>query len=311
MKGQDPGFAFKIFDKLVYSTVKKRLGLDQAVELVSGAAPLQRKTRDFFFNLNMFINNIFGMSETSGPMTGILKDDFPKYDLESAGVALPGSGISVVGVDPKSGTGELCFSGRNIFMGYLHNEEATKEAIDNQRRVHSGDEGKVDERGVMFITGRFKELIVTAGGENVAPVPIELDIKSELPFLSNVNLIGDQMKFVSALVTFKVTSPPMETPNHELLPEAIEELEKLGIKKVKTVEQAMASDKVKQAIQRGIDAANKKVVSNAAKVKAWFIAPDDFSVAGGELTPTMKVKRKVVTTKYADQIAKIYSNPAL
>lgn len=311
MKGEEPGIVFRLFEKLVFKTVKEKLGLDQAVELLSGAAPLQKKTREFFFSMNMFINNIFGMSETSGPMTGILPQDYAKYDLDSAGLAIPGSEVIVVRQDEKTGTGELCFRGRNVFMGYLKNEIATREAIDSQGRVHSGDEGKLDQRGVMSITGRFKELLVTAGGENVAPVPIELDIKSELPFLSNVTLIGDHMKFVSAIITFKVTSTPLALPNHDLLPEAIEQLENKGIKKVKTVEQAIANEKVKKLIQKGIDAVNKRVVSNAAKVKSWFAVPDDFSVAGGELTPTMKVKRKVVTTKYSEQISKLYSNPGM
>lgn len=311
MNYKEPGFGFKFFNFLVYSRVKARLGLDQAFECASGAAPIQKKTRDFFYNLNIFINNVFGMSETSAPMTGIFDDTTHLYDVNSAGVAIPGGEIFVHKTDPKSETGELCFRGRNIFMGYLKNEIATRETIDNEKRIHSGDEGKVDERGVMFITGRLKELIVTAGGENVAPVPIEMDIKAELPFLSNVMLIGDQKKFISALVTFKVTSPPTEAPNKEILFEAMEEMEKFGVKGVKTVEQAMANEKLKKIIQNGIDAANKKVVSNAARVKAWFIVADDFSVPGGEFTPTMKVKRKAVTQKYAAEINQIYSKQDL
>lgn len=311
MRGETPGIAFKIFERLVYSTVRARLGLDQAIQLTSGAAPLPRKTRDFFFGLNMFINNIYGMSETAGPMTGTLDRDFPHYNLDSAGFALPGSEIDILRTEPNTDTGELCFRGRNIFMGYLKNEESTRETIDSHRRVHSGDEGKLDKNGAMMITGRFKELLVTAGGENIAPVPIELNIKAELPFLSNIMAIGDHMKFVSALLTFKVTSPPTELPNHKLLPEAIEELEKHGIKGITTVQQAMESEKIKKVIQKAIDAVNKKAVSNASRIKDWFIVPDDFSVAGGELTATMKVRRKIVTNKYAEQISKIYSKPEM
>ena len=311
MKNQSTGLGFKFFEKLVFNRVKSQLGLDQAIRLFSGAAPLPKKTADFFFDLNLFINNVFGMSETAGPMTGMMKENFPFYDLKSAGVALPGSEAILVNVDPKTETGELCFRGRNIFMGYLKNEQATRDTIDSQRRVHSGDEGKINENGIVFITGRFKELLVTAGGENIAPVPIEANVREELPFISNVLAIGDHKKFVSAILTFKVTSAPNEPPNRELLPEAVEDLENRGVKGIKTVEEAIKSTAIAKLIQAGIDAANKKAVSNAAKIKSWFLVPDDFSVAGGEFTPTMKVKRKTVTDKYISQINDIYSRQEL
>jgi long-chain-fatty-acid--CoA ligase ACSBG len=311
MKGENTGFGFKFFEKLVFNRVKSQLGLDHAIRLFSGAAPMPKKTADFFFSLNMFINNVFGMSETSGPMTGLQKENFQHYDLKSAGVALPGSEALIVKGDANSECGELCFRGRNIFMGYLKNEIATREAIDSQRRVHSGDEGKINENGIVFITGRIKELLVTAAGENVAPVPIEANVREELPFISNVMLIGDHKKFVSALFTFKVTSAPNEPPNYDLLPEAIEELEKRGVKGLKTVHEAIKSPAVAKLIQAGIDAANKKAISNAARIKGWFLVPNDFSVPGGEFTPTMKVKRKVVTEKYAKEINEIYSRQDL
>lgn len=214
MKGQSPPITYKVFDKLVYSKVREQLGLDRCVKLFSGAAPLPHHTAEFFFNLGMFVNNTFGMSETSAPMTTTLKDSHPYYDLKSAGKTLDGCETIVLKTDPNVETGELCFRGRNIFMGYIHNEKATRETIDNERRVHSGDEGKVNKHGIMFITGRIKELLVTAGGENVAPVVIEVNIKQELPFLSNVMVIGDAQKYVAALLTFRVTSVAAELPNH-------------------------------------------------------------------------------------------------
>lgn len=311
MKNQSPPFMFNVMEKIVFNKVKQNLGLDQTVKFFSGAAPLPLKTRQFFFNMNVFLNNTFGMSETSGPMTSMLKEDHPNYDLKSAGRPLPGTECVVIKTDPKSEAGELCFRGRNIFMGYLKNEQATRECIDNQRRVHSGDEGTLSKTNMMTITGRLKELLVTAGGENVAPVPIEAAVKEELPFISNVMCIGDQMKYISAILTFKVTSNASETPNHQLLPEAIESLQKLGIKGVTTVHDAMVNKDVLKAIQAGIDRANKKAVSNAAKIKAWVLVPDDFSIPGGEFTPTLKVKRSVVLKKYANKVTEIYSKPEL
>lgn len=311
MKGKEPPFMFKVIEKLVINKVKQNLGFDKVVKFFSGAAPLPVKTRQFFFEMNMFINNTFGMSETSGPMTSLFREHYAVYDMKHAGRAMDGTEISIMKTDPKAEAGELCFRGRNIFMGYLKNEKATMETIDNQRRVHSGDEGKVNEHGCMYITGRIKELLVTGGGENVAPVPIENNIKEELPFLSNVMLIGDQMKFISALLTFRVTTNAMEQPGNELQPEAIDYLAKVGIKGVKTVDQVINNPEVHKVIQAGIDRANKKAVSNAAKVKAWFIAKDDFTIVNGEFTPTLKVKRNVVTKKYAEKITEIYSKQDL
>ena len=251
------------------------------------------------------------MSETSGPMTSLLKHQYAVYDLRSAGVPIGGTEGIVLKTDPKSDSGELCFRGRNIFMGYLKNERATKETIDNSKRVHSGDEGLFTKDGLMLITGRIKELIVTAAGENVAPVIIETYVKEELPFLSNVMAIGDQMKYISAILTFKVESPPSEQPSRKLSVECREELEKLGVKGLVTVEDAAGNVQVQELIKKGIDRANKKAVSNAAKIKSWIIIPDDFSIPGNELTPTLKLKRNIVVKKYAQQITDLYSRPEL
>lgn len=311
MKGQSTSLGFKIMEKLVLNKVKQNLGLDQAIMIVSGAAPISNKTRQFFFDHNMFINNTFGMSETTAPMTTMLRENYPIYDLKSAGHGLPGTEITVVKTDPNSECGELCFRGRNIFMGYLKNDQATRETIDSQKRVHSGDEGKVSKEGLLYITGRIKELLVTAGGENIAPVIIENNLREQLPFMSNIMVIGDHQKFVSALMTFKVTTNASEIPNHELAPDVVDELAKHGIKGVKTVQQAIANKDIAKVIQQGIERANKKAVSNAAKIKGWFLVADDFSIPGGEFTPTLKVKRKVVTNKYAKEITEIYSKPEL
>ena len=153
--------------------------------------------------------------------------------------------------DPKSQYGELCFRGRNIFMGYLKNEQATRDCLDSCRRVHSGDEGYLTKDGVMHITGRLKELLVTAGGENVAPVIIEMNVKEELPFVSNVMALGDHRKYVAAMISFKVTSQASETPNRILLPEVIEYLESQGIKGMKTVEEVINNPEVKKLVQAG------------------------------------------------------------
>lgn len=254
MKGRDPPIMYKVFDKLVYSKVKQNLGLDQCIRFFSGAAPLPLKTRQFFFNLGIFLNNTFGMSETTAPMTTLFSESYPLYDLSSAGLAIPGSEVSVLRSDPKSQHGELCFRGRNIFMGYLKNEQATRECLDNSRRVHSGDEGFVTKEGVMHITGRLKEILVTAGGENVAPVIIEMCVKEELPFISNIMALGDHRKYIAAMISLKVSSQASESPNRILLPEAIEYLESQGIKGLKTVDEAVHNPEVRELVQAGSSA---------------------------------------------------------
>ena len=311
MKGKSVSYGFQLMNKLVYSKVKEAIGLDQAVKLFSGAAPLPLSTRQFFFSLNMFINNTFGMSETTAPMTTTLQPSFPDYDLRSAGKTIPGSETTVLITEPNSNKGELCFRGRNIFMGYLKNPKATKETVDSKRRVHSGDEGTISPNGTVTITGRLKEIIMTSGGENVAPVPIEEQIKKHLPFISNALVIGDQRKYIAAMLAFKVNMLPTGKPTQDLAPEALAEFEKFGIKGVATVGQAAENPLVKKAIQSGIDKTNQVAVSSAAKVKDWFVIPEDFSVAGGEFTPTMKLKRSEIVKKHIQQITQVYSKQSL
>ena len=229
MKGQATGAKFWLFNKLVFNTVKKKIGLDDCQYVMSGAAPLSRKTHEFFFSLNIFINNTFGMSETAGPMCLLYPEDYPSYNLKSASQPIKGSHVFI------EKNGEACFFGRNIFMGYLKNDQATLEALDEKRHLHSGDIAEFDDKGNMVITGRIKEIMVTAGGENIAPIIIENYVREEVPFCSQAMVIGDQKKFVSCLLTFRVNSDPSEAPSHDLHPECINIMAKLGITGLKTV----------------------------------------------------------------------------
>jgi len=186
-----------------------------------GAAPLPLKTREFFFSINIFLNGIYGMSETSAPMTATLETHKADYNLRACGMPLPGGEVVIENPDAE-GNGEICFRARNNFMGYLKNEKATMETIDKKRYVHSGDLGRFDKPGNLLITGRLKEIIVTAGGENVAPILIEENIKLKLPFVSNAMVVGEGRKFLICLLTLKTLSMPNELPVYQLAPEVVD-----------------------------------------------------------------------------------------
>ncbi len=122
--------------------------------------------------------------------------------MKSCGHSIPGTEIRIFNPD-KDGNGEICYRGRHVFKGYYKNESATRETLDAEGYLHSGDVGKLDSKGNLSITGRIKELLITAGGENVAPVLIEEEIKKELPFISNAMVVGDNRKFLATLLTLK------------------------------------------------------------------------------------------------------------
>lgn len=189
--------------------------------------------------------------------------------------------------------------GRNIMMGYLKNEQATRDSIDAQGYMHSGDRGKIDADGFLRITGRIKELIITAGGENVAPVPIEDNFKLECPACSNIMMLGEQQRFMAALITFKVdVDPKSGVPSKILTAEAKNAFKTNVGMDFKTTDEAIAEPKVAEYIKRCIEATNKKAVSRAAHMRKFKLLSEDFSIPGGELTPTLKLKRRVTEKKY-------------
>jgi long-chain-fatty-acid--CoA ligase ACSBG len=183
-------------------------------------------------------------------------------------------------------------------MGYLKNEKATAEVMTEDGYFKSGDRGRIDNGRFLKITGRIKELIITAGGENVAPVPIEDTFKLNCPACSNIMLVGENQRFMAALITFKVDID-MKTgsPSTALMPETVKYFKDNGID-CKTSEEACQSQKVFELMQKCAAATNKQLVSKAAHIKKFKLVPIDFSIPGGELTPTMKLKRRVTENKY-------------
>ncbi|TRY71790.1 hypothetical protein TCAL_01059 [Tigriopus californicus] len=295
---------YRVGQKVVYKKVRQALGLDQCIGLFSAAAPLGIETIKYFLSLDMPIVELYGMSETTGPHT---LSTLTQRRLGSVGKTLE-SCKSRVSEPSEDGEGEMCMWGRNIMMGYLDREDKTQEDIDPEGWMHSGDLATIDDDGFVFITGRIKELLITAGGENVAPVPIEDLIKRELPIISNAILIGDKKKFLAVFLTIKTEMDHnTDIPKKELAPTSIAWCEALG-RKCSTIEDILEGPDpiIMAAIQAGIDRANAHAVSNAARVQRWTILPLDLTISGGELGPTMKLKRFAFNKKFDRAIERLY-----
>uniref|UniRef100_A0AAY4EHA0 Long-chain-fatty-acid--CoA ligase ACSBG1 n=1 Tax=Denticeps clupeoides TaxID=299321 RepID=A0AAY4EHA0_9TELE len=274
-------FLFALADGLVLEKLRAELGFTCCSKFFSGAAPIGSETLQFFLGLNIQLYEAYGMSETSGPH---FMSNPKVHKLTSCGKVVPGCKFKLANVD-KDGIGEVCFWGRDIFMGFLNMEDKTKEALDEDGWLHSGDLGKSDEEGFLYITGRIKELIITAGGENVPPLPIEDAVKKQVPIISNAMLIGDKRKFLSMLLTLKcTTSTETMEPTDDLSSEAVEYCKQLGSQATKVSDITGEKDKaVYQAIQEGIDRVNSRAISNAQRIQKWTILGRDFSISGGEL----------------------------
>lgn len=296
-------WGFMLANNLVFKKVRSALGLDRCRACFTGAAPITKETLEYFMSLNIPLFELYGMSESTGPHTISWLD---AYKIMSCGRTVTGSKTKLDKPD-EDGNGEICFWGRHVFMGYLNMPEKTEEALDQEGWLHSGDLGKHDKKDFLFITGRIKELIITAGGENIPPVPIEDAVKAETAIISNAMLIGDKLKFLSMLLTLKCTVDDNGEPTDDLTPEAVEFCQKHGVKATKASEIIANNEPaIYKAIQEGVERVNATSASNAQKVQKWVLLDRDFSISGGELGPTMKLKRSVVVKMYQDKIDQLY-----
>ncbi|XP_069482545.1 long-chain-fatty-acid--CoA ligase ACSBG2-like [Ambystoma mexicanum] len=297
-------WSYSLANYLVLRKVHARLGLDRCLRYQTGSAPISKDTLEYFMALNLPIMQLYGLSENNGPHTISMLSDFR---LTSCGKTLTGCKTTIHMPD-KDGNGEVCLWGRHLFMGYLNMEEKTMEALDEEGWLHTGDIGKFDKDGFLYITGRIKELVITAGGENIPPVPIEEALKKEVPIISNAVLIGDKRKFLSMLITLKCTVDPITLePKDELAPDVIQFCQQLGSRATRVSDVIRSKDPViYKAIQEGLDRVNQRAVSRAQKVQKWTILEKDFTVDGGELSPTMKLKRFTILSLYEKVIDELY-----
>lgn len=304
--GQSTPWGWWLANHIVFSKVHQALGLDRCVHCASGAAPISKSTLEYFMSLNLPIYELYGMSETTGIVTVSYNG---KVKTGTCGTVVEGVDIKIDSPD-QEGNGEICFKGRNLFLGYLKNDKETGNSFDKDGYLHSGDIGRIDKAGFLQITGRIKELIITAGGENIPPVLIEDDLKKFMPAVSNAMVVGDKRKFLSCLFTLKLSLNENAKESEyqlssNLAPLAISEFEKVG-SSAKTIQEAVKDEKVRNYIQAGIDKYNKTATSNAQSIQKFEILEKDFSLEDGEFTPTLKLKRRVVVQMYTNVIDNIY-----
>lgn len=290
--------------KKILGQVRRAIGLDRCRVCLVGAAPINKSVLEYFFSLDIPVLDLFGMSECTGPST--IGHLYGKgFRLGYCGPPLPGTELRIDHVEgrDKPGEGEIQVRGRHIMPGYLYDADKTKDTITEDGWLKSGDIGRVDENGLLAITGRIKELLIGSGGENVAPVPVEERIKEILKDgVSNFVMIGDKRKFFIALVTPQCAPNPDGSFSQHLAGGA------LTIDPAcTTADQVSKSQVWKTYVQSGIDDYNKNhAVSNAAKISKFEILANDFSVVTGELGPTLKLKRQVVNEQYSHIIESMY-----
>lgn len=272
---------FALFDRLVYSKLRAAMG-GRVVYAVSGSAPLGLRLAHFFRSLDIRILEGYGLTETTAPATINLVDTFK---IGTTGPALPGVGLKI------AEDGEILVKGINVFAGYWKKPEATAEVMEGEW-FRTGDIGALDDDGFLTITGRKKEIIVTAGGKNVAPAALEDPIRAN-PIIGQVVVVGDQKPFVSALVTLDSEMLPVWLNNNDLDPQM-------------SLTEAAQHPTVLAEVQRAIDGANSRV-SRAESIRKFTVLATEFTESSGHLTPKMSIKRHVITADFADVIEGMYS----
>ncbi len=273
------GLKLKIADKLVFSKIRERLG-GRFESATSGGAPLARDIAEFFWAAGIEIYEGYGLSETSPVLT---VNSPLKVKLGTVGTAIEGVTLEI------AEDGEILAKGPNVLQGYHNLPEETAKAIDVDGWFHTGDIGEIDDEGFLKITDRKKEIIVNAYGKNVAPAPIENQLKVSR-FIEQVVVIGDRRKFLSALVV----------PDFEALGNWA------AVTGLPDDRAALLADPRTRSLY---EAEIEKVNQDLAKyemVRAFELLPSEFTIETGELTPTQKVKRRIITTKYAEVIDSIY-----
>ncbi len=269
-----------VFDRLVYGKLRHALG-GSCTYAISGGAPLGERLGHFYRGIGLTVLEGYGLTETTAAVTVNLPE---AHKVGTVGRPVPGTAVRV------ADDGELLFRGGQVFAGYWNNDEATAEVLEPDGWFHSGDVGEVDDEGFVRITGRKKEILVTAGGKNVAPAVLEDRIRAHA-LVSQCMVVGDNQPFIAALVTIDSEAFPAWAKAHGTSG-AIADL-------------TDAPD-LRAEIQAAIDDANS-AVSKAESIRRFTILPDDWTEEGGQLTPSLKLKRQVVMRECRDEIEALYT----
>ena len=270
-----------LFDKLVYAKI--RAGLGGRVEAaISGGAPLGERLGHFYRGAGIRVLEGYGLTETTAGATLNLTSS---HRVGSVGKPIPGTTIKI------AEDGEVLIKGPIVMQGYWQNDAANKEVFDSNGYFKSGDLGKIDEEGYLSIVGRKKELIVTAGGKNVAPAVLEDRLRSH-PLISQCMVVGDNKPFIAALITID--------------PDAIKPWAVANKKEGASIAELAKDPTLQAVIQTAVDETNK-AVSRAESIRKFIILPVDFTIAGGHLTAKLSVKRHVVSQQFAREIDELFA----
>jgi long-subunit acyl-CoA synthetase (AMP-forming) len=278
----DKPFLYGLAHKLVFSKVQERLGLDRARICATSTAPISVDTLRFFLSLGIPIMEVYGMSECTGPSTFSTQDRFKQGKV---GYAIKGTEIRL------AGDGEVLMRGPHVFSGYLKNDEATRETLDADGWLHSGDIGELDAQGLLRITDRKKELIITSGGKNVGPQNLENKLK-QIPVVSQAVVVGDRRNYLAALLTLDPLRAPIEaeiagSPHRD--PKDLANCDVFHAHLTKQVEEI------------------NRTLARYESIKRFKILPRELSIEEGELTPTLKLKRRVIYQNHTEEIERLYA----
>jgi long-chain acyl-CoA synthetase len=268
-----------LFSRLVYGKLRAALG-GRCEYAVSGGAPLGERLGHFYRGIGLTVLEGYGLTETTAALTVNLPD---AQKVGTVGRPIPGTAVRV------ADDGELLFKGGQVFAGYWENEDATTDSLERDGWFHSGDVGEVDDEGFVRITGRKKEILVTAGGKNVAPAVLEDRLRAHA-LVDQCIVVGDGQPFIAALVTI----------DREAFPAWAEANDKSG-----TVEDLVDDPDLRAAVETAVEEANK-AVSKAEAIRKFVILPHEWTEEGGQLTPSLKLKRSVVMRELREDVEDIY-----
>ncbi|MGE0333528.1 MAG: long-chain fatty acid--CoA ligase [Ramlibacter sp.] len=275
-------FKFTIARWLALNNTRKLIGIHRARFCVTGAAPISPELVRWYLALGVPMLEVWGMTETCGAATGI------PADRMKPGSIGPAAGYNEVRVDAD--TGEIRVRGPNVFMGYLNQPEKTAETIDADGWLHTGDVGLVDEDGFFRITDRMKDIIITAGGKNITPSELENELKFS-PYITDAVVIGDKLPYLTVIIMIDQENVEKYAQDHDV--------------PFSNYASLTRAPEVQELIQGEIDRVNKKF-ARVEQIKKFFLLETQLSAEDEELTPTMKLKRKLVEKKYAPQIEAMY-----